>query len=73
MSETSRMAKIKKPKGGKAVPISEQSANVPVDVGRVDVPSHMGRTRTGMQHSNLVWGNRVFSSGDRKHPHAKPD
>lgn len=72
MSELSRMAKIKKPKGSKTVSFSEQSKDVPVDVGRVDVPSHMGRTRTGIQHSPEVWGNRVFSKGDRKHPNAKP-
>jgi len=72
MSETSRMAKIKKPKGGKAVPLSEQSAHVPVDIGREEVPSHMGRTRTGIQHSLERWGNRLFGKDDRKHPNAKP-
>jgi hypothetical protein len=72
MTEVVRVAKIKKPKGGKNVPLSEQSAHVPVEVGRVDVPSHMGRTRTGTQHSPEVWGNRVFGKGDRRHPNAKP-
>jgi hypothetical protein len=73
MSETSRMAKIKKPRGAKVAPLSEQSTNVPVEVGRVDVPSHMGRTRTGTQHSPEVWGNRIFGKGDRRHPNAKPE
>lgn len=72
MTETSRMAKIKKPKGEKANPLSESSTHVPVEVGRVDVPSGMHRTRTGIQRSPEVWGNRVFGKGDRKHPNAKP-
>lgn len=72
MSEHVPMAKIRKPKHGKSVTVSEQSTDVPVELGQVDIPSHMGRTRTGTQHSPLVWGNRVFGKGDRRHPNAKP-
>ena len=72
-TEHVKLARIKKPKHGKSSPISDTSTNVPVSVERVDVPSTMGRTRTGIQNSPEVWGNRVFGSGDRKHRHAKPD
>jgi hypothetical protein len=71
MSDLSRMAKIKKPSSKKA-PLSATSVDTPLESGRVDIPSGMERTRTGIQHSPEVWGNRVFGSGDRKHPHAKP-
>lgn len=73
MSEHVPVAKIKKPRHQKVVPLSEQGKNVPVEVERVDIPSHMGRTRSGTHHSPEVWGNRVYGSGDRKHPNAKPD
>lgn len=73
MSEHVPIAKIKKPKGGKVSSVSHTSTDVPMKVGRVDIPSDMGRTRTGIHRSPKVWGSRVFGAGDRKHPHAKPD
>jgi hypothetical protein len=72
MTQVVRSARIRKPKGGKVNPLSEQKADVPVEVGRVDIPSHMGRTRTGTQESPERWGNRLFGKGDRFHPNSKP-
>jgi hypothetical protein len=73
VSEHVPHAKIKKPKGGKVSPVSATAKDVPVKIGRADIPSDMGRTRSGIHHSPEIWGNRTFSAGDRKHPHAKPD
>ena len=36
-----------------------------------EIPSHMGRTRTGLPRTE-VHGNRTFSALDRKHKLAKP-
>jgi hypothetical protein len=62
---------IKKPKHQKTTPLSATIADVPLKMHQEEIPSDMGRTRTGIQHSAEVWGDRAFGS-DRKHPKAKP-
>lgn len=62
---------IKKPKSQKTTPLRATSASVPLPMHREEIPSDMGRTRTGIQHSAEVWGDRAFGS-DRKHKNAKP-
>jgi hypothetical protein len=72
MTQVVRSARIIKPRGGKVEPLSKQEKDVPLEIGRAEIPSNMGRTRTGIQRSPEVWGNRLFGEGDRFHPNSKP-
>jgi hypothetical protein len=66
------IAKNRKPARSKTSALTENSKDVPVEIGKAAIPSNMGRTRSGIHNSPLVWGNRVYDSKDRKHPNAKP-
>lgn len=71
MSQISANGKMKKPTSKNSV-ITEHPEKQPISIAQSEIPSTMGRTRSGIHDSPERWGDRVFGSGDRKHPNAKP-
>jgi len=73
MSEHVPIADIRKPDDRKKTSLSKQSVDEPIEAEPtklVEIYSDMGRTRTGIQNSEYVWGDRTF--GLKHHPNGKP-
>lgn len=58
-------SKVRKPESGKSSPLTKSSTNQPVEVGRTEVPSNMGRTRTGIQEGSEIYGDRHFPRSNK--------
>ena len=73
MSEHVPIGDIEKPDNQKKNSLSATSEDEPMEIEptkQTEIYSDMRRTRTGIQNSPLVWGDRSF--GMKRHPNAKP-
>ena len=73
MSEHVPIGDIEKPDDQKKTSLSATSDDEPMEIEptkQTEIYSDMRRTRTGIQNSELVWGDRTW--GMKHHPRGKP-